>query len=429
MIQKAITLILSLFVLMSPIIAQHAPCGYDIILKNIGKDKEYSEDVRNVFDNAVNDKSIDRFEEIYVIPITFHVVWKDTIENIDDSLILQQIEVLNENYRRLNANADEIRDEFMDIVGDANIEFELSEIIRVHTDTTFEVDLFGGLIDYVKHTNDGGSDAIDVETNLNVWVCDIKKFSIFGQEGKLLGYSYPPTGLSHWPPDFFAPSPELDGVVMDFRVIGRNNPNIIEIPGLPEPLQTEGRTLVHEVGHYLGLRHTWGDAQFGEDGCTLDDGVDDTPNCYGSSNFDCLQSKNSCDQNQEGDLPDMIENFMDYSTEACMNSFTNGQIGIMRSVLRNVRCKLVGDCLEVSNSDIQRNDVQLFPNPASDIVTIQGDFDESTAITIYNSLGIVIRKENQIDGNTINVSDLSRGLYFFEIGIGEQQVVKKMVLR
>jgi len=433
MIKKAITFTICLFLFMSSGVAQHAPCGYDIILNNISKNKEYSEDVKSVFNNAVNDKNIDRFEETYVIPITFHVVWKDSIENIDDSLVFQQVEVLNENFRRLNSNANEVRDEFKDVVGDTKIEFELSEIVRVQTDTIFDVDLLGGgLIDYVKHTSEGGSDAIDVETNLNVWVCDIKKFSLFGQEGKLLGYSYPPAGLSHWPPDFFAPSPELDGVVMDFRAIGRNNPHVIEIPGIPDPLETEGRTLVHEVGHYLGLRHIWGDGSFFEDGCAVDDGVEDTPNCSTQSMFDCSHTNNSCESSQEGDLPDMVENFMDYSAEACMNSFTNGQIGIMRSVLRNVRCKLVGDCLNVSNSDIQQNNIQIFPNPASDIVSIQRDFDidKSLTIKIYNSLGIVIQKENQVLENTINVSDLSRGLYFFEIGIGsKQKIVKKVVLK
>ncbi len=411
--------------------AQHVTCGYDFVMKNIQKDKAYADDVNSVFHEAKNDNTLDRFEEVYKIPITFHVVWKDSLENIDDSLFYQQIDVLNKNYRRLNANADEVRSEFVDIVSDPKIEFELKEIIRVKTDTTFDVDLFGGgLADYVKQTSEGGSDAVDVETNLNVWVCDLKKFSIFGQEGKLLGYSYPPAGLPHWPSDFKAPSPELDGVVLDFRVVGKNNPYEVKIPGFGD-VNTEGKTLVHEIGHYLGLRHTWGDAQVPlQDGCQFDDGVDDTPNCYQQAMFDCNHDKNSCDQSDMDDKPDMVENFMDYSEETCMNSFTIGQISIMRGVLRNVRCKLVGNCEHVANSDIQQlNLLKLSPNPAHDQVVVIGDVGVNPiSVAIYNTLGRLISKSPLI-GETINVSNLAEGLYFFEFQMNENIITKKVLIR
>ena len=94
-----------------------------------------------------------------------------------------------------------------------------------------------------------------------------------------MGFAYPPAALDHWPEGANAPSEELEGVVIDYRVFGRENPFSVDV-GLGAPLETQGRTATHEVGHYLGLRHVWGDGGglFGGDSCGEDHSVEDTPN-------------------------------------------------------------------------------------------------------------------------------------------------------
>src|SRR5690606_22725573 len=152
-----------------------------------------------------------------------------------------------------------------------------------------------------------------------------------------------------------------DGVVIQFQCFGSNNPNPLPNPdGSGDILEVLGRTVTHEVGHYLGLRHIWGDGD-----CTAQDGVDDTPNATGQSDFDCDASKNTCVDNIFGvDLPDMIENYMDYSAEDCQNSFTQGQVDIMHGVLDNERYDLVhGNPASVSTLD--EISLSIFPNPAN----------------------------------------------------------------
>ena len=112
-------------------------------------------------------------------------------------------------------------------------------------------------LEKVKSTADGGIDPWDQSRYLNIWVCDM---SIFGVTA-LLGYATPPAGLPNWPP---GSSGTLgDGVVIQYQAFGSNNPNQIG-----QGIVVKGRTPSHEVGHYLGLRHIWGDGD-----CTAEDGI------------------------------------------------------------------------------------------------------------------------------------------------------------
>ncbi len=346
----------------------HTYCGHDLVLSaNEANYPGYKQQLNSVFEAAKRrgQKSRSaRNQQVYTIDVVVHVVWKDTIENLPDTLIQAQIAALNEDYRRMNANASDIRPAFAGVVGDPEIEFNLTTINRVQTNEEFSVDfLSGALPDNVKQTANGGSDASDTELFLNLWVCKIQPITLGGISlGQILGYAYPPADLPNWPAGQGAPSPELEGVVIDFRAIGPGNPNTIDLGMGVIPI--EGRTPVHEVGHYLGLRHIWGDGGgfTGTDGCTVDDGIADTPNALDQSNFDCDVTKNTC-VDAANDLPDMIENYMDYSAETCMNSFTIGQIDVMRGVLEGPRCGLIsfmpiaefvptvtGDLLELSNT-------------------------------------------------------------------------------
>jgi hypothetical protein len=304
----------------------------------------------------------------------------------------------------------------------------------VQTDASFEVQISGELPDNVKQSSAGGSDAWDTEAYLNIWVCNIQPIAIGGITlGQILGYAYPPAGLPNWPEGVAAPSPELDGVVIDYRAFGPNNPYPISIPGLDSNLQIKGRTTVHEVGHYLGLRHIWGDGGgiFGGNSCGEDDGIFDTPNTAGQSNFDCDTIRNTCiDAND--DLPDMIENFMDYAAETCMNSFTVGQTDIMRGVLEGERCGLVGNCLQTSTKELIANDddLRVFPNPANELLTIQlKNTDLQTcSFTLHDLFGRMLISGKNTPG-TLSVSHLLPGLYLLCVENGQGRWVKRIVIQ
>lgn len=280
---------------------------------------------------------------IYTIPVVFHVVYNTPAENLPDSVILNQLEILNRDYARINADTTNLRQEFYPVAGPTQVRFTLAAIDPLGnpstgiTRTATATQSFGSFnlffgdfsdLEKVKSTANGGIDPWDQSRYLNIWICDM---SISGSP-VLLGYATPPDGLPNWPP---GSNPDLeDGVVLQYQIIGDNNPNPLGIAGY----DVLGRTAVHEVGHYLGLRHIWGDGD-----CTMDDGIADTPNATDASEQDCDDTKNTCNADVVGlgDLHDMIENYMDYSAETCQNSFTQLQAALMHGVLENQRYDLV----------------------------------------------------------------------------------------
>lgn len=346
------------------------------------------------------------------IPVVVHIVYQDENQNIADATIDSVITSLTQDYRRLNGDANQVRDIFTDRVGDSFIEFELAHVERVQTTATFELDLFGGgLPDNVKRSASGGSDAWDPNSYLNIWVCNI-------EGGALLGYAYPPADLDHWPANTNAPESDLDGVVIHYEAFKTSGTITVEDPlggSMTTPIR--GRTVTHEVGHYLGLRHIWGDGTLsvlGIPDCNVDDGVEDTPNQGVSSQFQCDESLNTCTDTTD-DLPDMFENYMDYSMEDCQNSFTNGQIDIMRSVLDNQRSGLI---MPVSTQNIQAADVamRIHPNPSNNFLNVRllnATQQEQAYFNITDQFGRLLQAwHNNDQTQKIDVSTLAPGVYF-----------------
>ncbi|MEY4902724.1 MAG: hypothetical protein RLZZ292_539 [Bacteroidota bacterium] len=389
----------------------------------------YRDVVQRTFDDAKTNQA--SFRGVYTIPVVVHVVWKNAVENLADSVIQQQIAQLNKCYRRQNTDASNVRQVFKSIAADPMIEFKLMQIVRVQTTKTFQMNLTSlASLDAVKDKAKGGSDAWDPEHYLNIWVCNIKPLVILGTENPLLGYAYPPANLTNWPAGSNAPSQKLEGVVIHHPAFGINK--IFPIKGFGD-ISIEGKTLVHEVGHYLGLRHIWGDGSqsaLGIGDCNATDGVDDTPHAGTQSQFDCDTTKNSCTNDKPFDLPDMVENFMDYSSEKCENTFTKGQVAIMRGVLEGPRKKLLEGSVAANDLTEKMPTLLLAPNPTSGYINLKiKDLNQQTAtIEVSDVLGCLIQKQAvESDWFGIDLSNQPSGIYFVTLRANGVRSVKKVV--
>lgn len=407
-------------------------CGHSLLMMQMEEAYPgYQERVSRIFAEAkLNGEFARSNDEVYKIKVVVHVVWREEEENIHDSLIISQIETLTEDFRLKNPDRFGMRKIFVNRQADAKIEFELHEIRRIQTNSSF-TPLIITLPDQVKSTAEGGSDGADPEHFLNIWVCKLQPIPFIGAQ--VFGYAYPPADLPNWPAGANAPSLDLEGVVIDYRCIGKNTPFVFDVPGFDD-LRLNGRTLTHEVGHYLGLRHIWGDGGglFGGDSCEADDGVEDTPNSGRASSQDCDKSQNTCTEEPGADEPDMIENYMDYSSEFCMNSFTIGQVAIMRSVLEGPRAGLLEETSVGTSENGLLSNVQVFPNPACNKLFIKGA-TSVRLMMIRDIHGRIVMNLNegslsQSASLDIDISRLMNGIYFLHVFDGNVAKTMKFVV-
>ena len=235
---------------------------------------------------------------IITIPVVIHVLYRNSTENISEAQIQSQLDVLNEDFRRTNPDADNSWSQ----AADTQIQFCLSTVdpngnatTGITRKSTTRQDW--GTSDAMKSTSTGGVNPWDTSEYLNMWVVP----QMLSQGGTILGYAQFPGG-----------SAATDGVVMAYNYFGR-------VGNVSAPFDG-GRTTTHEVGHYLNLRHIWGDSNCGNDF------VSDTPT-HQTSNGGCPVGQVSCSST------DMVQNYMDYTNDSCMNLFTEGQKTRMRAVL------------------------------------------------------------------------------------------------
>ena len=174
--------------LIPPFFIWSQTCIYDYTINKKKEDDHFMNNYKTIYNYANN--RLSNNTETYYIPVVFHVVYNTDAQNIPDSVLISQIEVLNEDYRRLNANASETRDEFLEFAGDPNIEFFLANvdpngnptngITRTQTMLdNFIMDSLGqpfamtlGVSPHA-HTIYGGIDPWPVENYMNIWVCDL----------------------------------------------------------------------------------------------------------------------------------------------------------------------------------------------------------------------------------------------------------------
>lgn len=228
---------------------------------------------------------------IYTAPVSIPVI-VNIIErsagNVTQAQITSQIAILNEDFNNNNPRTSNVPGEFAGLVANANITFTLANVVRkVDTRTSW------GTNDAMKLSSQGGIDATDSSNFLNIWVCEIG--------GGILGYAQFPGG-----------SATTDGVVIGTDFFGETTAGGI---------YGKGRTATHEVGHWLNLRHIWGDGR-----CRQDDFVADTPSSD-APNYNCPSYPTVNCQSA-----DMTMNYMDYVQDDCMYMFSNGQNDRMRAL-------------------------------------------------------------------------------------------------
>ena len=251
---------------------------------------------------------------IKTIPVVFHVIYSNTAENISDDMINSQMEILNDDFRRMNADTTNTPSVFKPFAADCQVEFCLAKLDPNNnaTDGIDRIFMSGSPFSdtYIDATIKPAT-FWDPTKYLNIWVVNI--------QGNLLGWATFPgqSGLGGMPTGS-APANE-DGVVLLYTSVGAPPYNTFSGP------YNLGRTATHEVGHFLGLRHIWGDGN-----CSVDDYCGDTP-LSDASNGGCPVT-NSCTDSPI-DYNDMVQNYMDYTNDACMNIFTDDQAARMAVVL------------------------------------------------------------------------------------------------
>jgi Pregnancy-associated plasma protein-A len=250
-------------------------------------------------------------EGVTTIPVVVHVVSATPVDNIALTQIEQQLAVLNRDFRAQNTDTTHVPPVWHGLIADARIQFALATVdpsgaptTGVTRTTTTRTSFGTG--DTVKYGASGGHDAWPTARYLNIWVCTLAS--------DLLGYAQFPGG----PPD-------TDGVVILNTAFGMAGSTLAPF--------NLGRTTTHEVGHWLNLRHIWGDTE----DCTGHDFVTDTPNAAGPNYGTPVFPSVSC---QNGPSGDMFMNYMDYVDDAAMCMFTPQQVVRMQATLDDARAQL-----------------------------------------------------------------------------------------
>lgn len=279
----------------SPTAVQRSCASQDVLLEQMKQDPTL-EDRMNAIErftqNFIQNPDQQRLlpSGIIEIPVVVNVLYRTSAQNISQAQIQSQIDALNEDYAGTNADHNLTSTYNTVKAGDVGVRFVLDQVVRRSTTKSSWT-----TNDAMKKSAQGIAPTSPT-TKLNLWVCNLS--------GGILGYAQFPGGSS-----------STDGVVIDDNAFGRT--------GTAAAPFNKGRTATHEVGHWLNLRHIWGDATCGNDQ------VGDTP-LHNAANFGCPAAghKSTC----TGQPVEMTMNYMDYTDDACMYMFSLGQRSRMLAV-------------------------------------------------------------------------------------------------
>lgn len=422
--QKKIFLLITYCLIQFTLVAQDAivRCGTTGYMAN----KRYGNSLE------LNNTKLNQLTTVVVIPVVVHVLYKGEPlgvgTNIPSAQIESQIDILNEDFRANNTDLSAVPNVFKPAIGDAKIQFCLASLSPDSSPTTgivrkLTTNPFFTLDDKIKFDTSGGSNAWPADRYLNIWVGDLKDF---GGGSSLLGYATFPGG-----------PPENDGIVILSSAFGNK--------GTVSPPYNRGRTCTHEVGHWLGLYHIWGDSQCGDDFCA-DTPPQEEPN-YGINNgqgFQCPQFPKTSPLCGNGPEGDMYMNYMDYTYDKCLNMFTKIQCKRMNNALENYRSSFLTNTIcspAPPEADTAEVDFEIYPTlfppvvQTNDLtVLIVGELSTDIEIKIYNSLGQFIftkiyPKDDYVTQSKliINTQNMHAGGYFIRISANKKDFVKRFV--
>lgn len=327
-------------------------------------------------------------EGTIIIPVVVHNLYHVASDKITDQQVQAQLKTLNDCFRMRNADTVNTRSVFKSFAADCEIEFRLAISDPRRRATTGIVRKYTPIAswkmgDDMKFTDRMGDNAWDAKSYLNIWVCKLDKFAGFAS---VLGSDL-----------------ALDGIVLDLGAIGGGQ-----------------KTLVHEVGHWLGLKHLWGDSYCG------DDGVSDTPKQASHTSGCPTGIRITCGNNPTGD---MYNNYMDFTNDACMTMFSEGQKqrmrmlfatgGLRASMLSSAGLKfpLIAE-IPVAEADPTWLEPKVYPNPASDYLQLDLSYDRrwvGQAYQLFDMQGQVrIRGQFQSAIQRIELKGLRPGYYVLE---------------
>ncbi|HEY4290622.1 MAG TPA: M43 family zinc metalloprotease [Puia sp.] len=345
----------------------------------------------------------DNIPALITVPVIVHIVYNSSSQNISDAQVLSQLDVLNADYGKHNADTSAIPSYYSSLAANSGFRFVLAGvdtdghattgIVRKSTNATSFT-----LNDNVKYSSRGGDDAWDRDRYLNIWVCNLS--------GDVLGYSSIAGG-----------SKETDGVVIRYTAFGTK--------GTAVSPYNKGRTTTHEIGHWLNLIHVWGDADCG------DDEVADTPPqsaaTYGSPSGIVV----SCGNTPYGNL---YMDYMDFTDDIGMHLFTYGQRDRMRSLFAEggFRQPLLTSSAGTAVTGGAGSGmtvpgtgggviVDLHPNPATSTlsVNLQGKARVGGILEVYNQVGMKVMTVRVTELSfQLNVSGLAGGVYFLRLEDG-----------
>lgn len=390
-------------------------CGSDDVMEEI---KAHPEMLQKYLEGRALQQSIAQDlstkksgEKVYIIPVVYHVIYWDASDSISMAQLQDGLDVLNEDFRRMNADTANTRSIFKPLGADIKVEFRLAKIDPQGNPTTG--------VNYIKDLMTLNAMA-EVRT-INQWhskhyfnIWTVRKIYEDAGTGTTLGYSFRP---------YAGQLGDYDGMVIRHDQVGRIGTALAS--AIAPASKQRGRTMTHECGHYLGLAHTF------ENGCDtifgIGDGIDDTPP-VAAANFTCDYTLNSC-HNDSVDLPDMIENYMDYAPGNCKNLFTLDQKDLMRACFESssLRALLVNEpnmartgVLSVDES-LSLQTFRLFPNPAKAWFVVEAEASlKGSVVSLTDISGKEIQSwKVQDEGNTFRVNledkNLKSGVYLVGI--------------